>query len=118
TLLRALPAMAGTIRSLRFDRDRLAATAAGGFALATDLAEELVRRGVPFRTAHERVGRVVAACEERGSDLDGLGASVLAGLLPELEGADVAALLSPARAVERRAAVSGPAPVRVRAQVA
>jgi argininosuccinate lyase len=57
TLTVVLPAMTGMVASLRFDRGRLAAASAGGFALATDLAEELVRRGVAFREAHEVVGR-------------------------------------------------------------
>ncbi|MDP8977270.1 MAG: argininosuccinate lyase, partial [Actinomycetota bacterium] len=62
TLELALPAVAGMIGSLRFDRERLAA-AAGGAALATDLAEALVAHGVAFRAAHERVGTLVADCE-------------------------------------------------------
>jgi argininosuccinate lyase len=65
TLSLALPAMTGTVRSLVFDRERLAAAAAGGHALATDFAEALVRAGVPFRQAHERVGRAVAEAERR-----------------------------------------------------
>jgi argininosuccinate lyase len=118
TLGLVLPAMAGTVRSLRFDRERLAATAAGGFAMATDLAEELVRRGVPFRDAHEQVGALVAACEQRGIDVTDLPAEEVRLALPGLGDADVAALLDPAAAVARRDAVLGPAPERVRAQLA
>jgi argininosuccinate lyase len=59
TLLLVLPAMAGLIGTLRFNEKRIAAGAAAGFALATDLAELLVRRGVPFREAHEVVGHLV-----------------------------------------------------------
>ena len=113
-----LPAVAGTVDSLTFDRERLASTAAGGFALATDVAEELVRRGVPFRTAHERVGEVVAACEADGVDLTDLDSDRLAELLPELGDVDPAALTDVAAAVARRAATLGPAPAAVRAQLA
>ncbi|HEY8339050.1 MAG TPA: argininosuccinate lyase, partial [Egibacteraceae bacterium] len=117
TLSLALPAVAGTVRSLTFDRARLAGTAAGGFALATDLAEELVRRGVPFRTAHERVGALVADCERRGIDITDLDRGELVTALPELADAP-ADLLDPAAAVARRDASLGPAPERVREQLA
>ncbi len=118
TLALALPAMAGTVASLSFDRERLASTAGGGFALATDVAEELVRRGVAFRTAHERVGEAVAACEADGLDLTDLDGARLVALLPELGDADVDALTDAAAAVARRAATLGPAPAAVRAQLA
>ena len=117
TLSLALPAIAGTVRSLRFDRERLAGTAAGGFALATDLAEELVRRGVPFRSAHERVGALVADCERRGVDVTDLDRAALVAALPELADAP-GDLLDPAAAVARRDASLGPAPERVRVQLA
>ena len=118
TLLLALPAMTGTVASLTFDRERLASTAGGGFALATDVAEELVRRGVPFRTAHEQVGAVVADCEERGIDITDLEPGALAQALPDLGDADVEALLSVEGAVARRDGSLGPAPDRVREQLA
>src|SRR6476659_4185200 len=69
TLLLVLPALAGTVASMRVDADRLAASAPQGFSLATDVAELLVRRGVPFREAHEAVGRLVARCQALGVDL-------------------------------------------------
>ena len=70
TLLLVLPAVSGMIATMR-DRhvDRLAATAADGFALATDVAEHLVRRGVPFREAHEAVGHLVVWCAVHECDL-------------------------------------------------
>jgi argininosuccinate lyase len=117
TLRLSLPAMAGTVRSLVFDRERLAAAAGGGFALATDLAEELVRRGVPFREAHERVGQVVADCEARGIDVMDLTGEELASALPELADCDPAELLSVDGALRRRDASLGPAPAAVRAQL-
>lgn len=115
TLDAALPAMAGTVASLRFDRERLAATAAGGFALATDLAEELVRRGVPFRNAHELVGGLVADCERRGIDIVDLDPAAVAAAIPALADAP-ADLTDPAAAVRRRASTLGPAPEQVREQ--
>jgi len=117
TLELVLPAMAGTVASLVVDAERLRSTAAGGFALATDVAEALVQRGVPFRSAHERVGVLVSRCEAAGHDLDGLDRAELLAVLPELAdtGPD---LLDPAAAVVRRSSASGPSPDAVRARVA
>src|SRR5450759_590946 len=70
TLLLVLPAMAGLIATLRVNADRLAAAAPQGFALATDVAEYLVRQGVPFREAHEAVGHLVVWCVVNGCELD------------------------------------------------
>ncbi len=115
TLALTLPALAGTVRSLQFDRERLAATAGRGFALATDVAEELVRRGMPFRQAHEAVGRVVAECEAQGIDIADLDATALTTAVPEL-GGDFE--VSVHAALARRDASLGPAPARVREQLA
>jgi argininosuccinate lyase len=116
TLRLVLPAITGTVASLTFDRDRLAAASVGGFALATDLAEELVTRGVPFREAHEVVGEVVKLAEDRGVDLDGLDPAELATLHPALD-ADVAARFDPQQAIDRRDSVNGTATASVRAQL-
>ncbi|MGH3665935.1 MAG: argininosuccinate lyase [Egibacteraceae bacterium] len=118
TLVVALPAVAGMVRSLTFDRDRLADTAATGFALATDLAEELVRAGTPFRRAHEQVGRLVADCEQLGIDLADLSAEELADALPGADGAALVGRLTAEQAVARRDTSLGPAPERVVEQLA
>jgi len=117
TLELVLPAITGTVASLAFDRDRLAAASVGGFALATDLAEELVTRGVPFRDAHEIVGEVVKLAEDRGVDLDGLDPAELASVHPALD-AEVAARFDPQQAIDRRDGVNGTALRSVRAQLA
>ena len=66
TLEVLLPAFAGMVATLRFDTERMAQLAPQGFSLATDVAEWLVKRGVPFRDAHEISGALVKLCEERG----------------------------------------------------
>jgi argininosuccinate lyase len=116
TLRLVLPAITGTVASLTFDRGRLAAASVGGFALATDLAEELVTRGVPFRDAHELVGEVVKLAESRDVDLDGLDPDELASLHPALD-AEVAARFDPQQAIDRRDGVNGTATASVRAQL-
>ncbi len=84
TLLVLLPAVTGMIATMRIDVDRLAAAAPEGFALATDVAEDLVRRGVPFREAHEAVGRLVAWCAQHNCDLHDVDDAQLAELSPHL----------------------------------
>ena len=116
TLRLVLPAITGTVASLTFDRDRLAEASVGGFALATDLAEELVTRGVPFRDAHEIVGAVVKHAEERGVDLDGLDPAELAAIHPALD-AEVAARFDAQQAIDRRDGVNGTATTSVQAQL-
>jgi argininosuccinate lyase len=118
TLGVALPALRGAVASLVFDTDGLRVKAAGGFALATDLAEALVGAGVPFREAHERVGRFVAECERAARTLEG-DPDELRRAFPELDdGSDaIVSLLAPHRAVERRGSVVGPAPTSVRDQL-
>jgi argininosuccinate lyase len=72
TLRDSLEVMTGCLATLGVERDRMAEAAADPMLLATDLAEVLVREGVPFREAHEAVGRIVAHCESTGDDLRAL----------------------------------------------
>jgi argininosuccinate lyase len=72
TLRDSLEVMGGAIATLRVNRERMAAAAGDSMLLATDLAEALVRAGVPFREAHEAVGRVVAHCVKKAVDLRSL----------------------------------------------
>ncbi len=116
TLRLAVPALTGAIASLTFDRDRLEAAASGGSALATDLAEELVRRGVAFREAHDVVGRLVRAAERRGLELGDLDAEEISGAHAVLD-RSVVELLEPRSAVERRSSRLGTASSSVAAQL-
>jgi argininosuccinate lyase len=117
TLLLLLPAVAGMVATMRIDVDRLAATAADGFALATDVAEHLVRQGVPFRDAHEAVGHLVVWCAVHECDLADVSDEDLAGISPHLT-PDVRSVLSVAGALSSRSAPGGTAPARVREQLA
>ncbi|MDR2895512.1 MAG: argininosuccinate lyase, partial [Propionibacteriaceae bacterium] len=79
-----LPAMTGLVATLQFDRERMRAMSSGGFALATDMADWLVRQHVPFAQAHEIAGEAVRYCEQRGLALDELSDDDLASISPEL----------------------------------
>ncbi|HLN78776.1 MAG TPA: argininosuccinate lyase [Nocardioidaceae bacterium] len=84
TLEVLLPAYTGMVATLRFRTDRMAELAPQGFSLATDVAEWLVREGVPFRVAHEVAGACVRRCEELGCDLDDLTDEQFAEISPHL----------------------------------
>ena len=111
-----LPAMAGLVATLVFDVDRMAALAPVGYTLATDIAEWLVRRGVPFRVAHETAGAAVRAAEGRGVGLDELSDGELAAISAELS-PEVRQVLTVDGSVASRNAHGGTAPERVGAQL-
>jgi argininosuccinate lyase len=117
TLLLVLPAMTGCVATLRFDVDRMSASAPQGFALATDIAEWLVRQGVPFREAHEVAGGCVRRAEARGIELWDLSDDEMRQISDHLTPA-VRGVLSVRGALESRSALGGTAPVRVREQLA
>ena len=116
-ILLVLPAVTGMIATLRFDTVRISLSAPQGFALATDIAEWLVRRGVAFRDAHEIAGACVREAEERGVELWDLEDETLAGIAAELT-PSVRDVLSLEGSVSSRASFGGTAPVRVREQLA
>jgi argininosuccinate lyase len=110
-----LPAFTGMIATLRFDTRRMAQLAPAGFSLATDVAEWLVRRGVPFRVAHEVAGACVRACEARGIDLQDLTDDDLAAISPHL-GPAVREVLDVEGSLASRDGRGGTAPARVSEQ--
>ncbi len=116
-LLLVLPAMTGLVATMTVDTDRLTAAAPEGFALATDVAEWLVRRGVPFREAHEVAGDLVRHCEQRGVELTDLADDELAAVDPRLT-PDVRAVLDVPGALRARSSYGGTAPDRVAEQLA
>ena len=115
TLLLVMPAMAGMIASMTLNYDRMESQAAKGFSLATDVADFLVEQGVPFRDAHEIVGRLVAHCESQGLELHEVSdedlASVTSHLTPALR-----SVMSAEASVARKAGVGGTAPAQVARQ--
>ena len=116
TLTLVLPAMAGMIRTMRVDVDRLAAQSTEGFTLATEVADWLSRRGVPFSEAHEITGALVRLCEDRGMELQDLADADFAAIDARLE-PSIRACLTPEAAVAARTGVGGTAPARVAEQL-
>ena len=116
TLAVLLPAFAGMIRTLVFHTERLESLAPQGFALATDIAEWLVRQGVPFRVAHESAGACVRTCEQRGIELWELTDADLAAVSEHLT-PGVREVLSVGGSLASRDGRGGTAPARVREQL-
>jgi argininosuccinate lyase len=111
-----LPAMAGLVASLTFNVERMAALAPAGYTLATDMAEWLVRQGVPFRAAHEAAGAAVRTAEQRGVGLEELTDEDLAAIQPALTG-EVRKVLTVEGSVSSRDARGGTAPIQVGKQL-
>jgi argininosuccinate lyase len=116
TLEVLLPAFSGMVATLTFNTDRLESLAPQGFSLATDIAEWLVRQGVPFRVAHEVAGACVRECEARGIELWDLGDADFARISEHLT-PDVRSVLSVPGSLASRDAVGGTAPRRVAEQL-
>jgi len=116
TLQLTLPALTGCIRTLAFDVERLMAAAPAGHSLATEIADELARSGVPFAQAHEISGRLVAAAEARGVSLSALSAEECEAISPLLSPA-VMAVATVETALARRTVPGGTAPQRVAEQL-
>jgi argininosuccinate lyase len=113
----SLEITARMIPAITFDRERMRAALRDGFATATELADHLVTRGVPFRDAHEVVGRIVAACIREGKVLEDLSLDDLRRYHASF-GDDAREWIEPERAVERRDLAGGPAKNRVLAAIA
>lgn len=112
TLEVLLPAVSGMIATLTFHPERLEELAPQGFSLATDIAEWLVREGVPFRVAHEVAGACVRRCEERGIGLEDLSDEDLSEISEHLH-AGVRSVLTVRGSLASRNAYGGTAPSRV-----
>jgi argininosuccinate lyase len=111
-----LPAMTGLVRTMRVNVERLRQQSTEGFTLATEVADWLSRRGVPFAEAHEITGALVRRCEDRGIDLPAVTDEDLAAVDPRLT-ADIRRCLTPEAAVAARTGFGGTAPAEVTGQL-
>ncbi|GLG01180.1 argininosuccinate lyase [Alicyclobacillus hesperidum subsp. aegles] len=117
TVLPALELLAGSIQTMRIKRDRLARAFASDFSNATDLADYLVRLGLPFREAHAVVGQLVSDAIGKGTNLAGLALTDMQARCPLIR-EDVYDVLPERAVIEARASRGGTAPSAVRLQLA
>jgi len=116
SLVTVLPALAGMVETVTFNVERMAEVAPQGFSLATDVAEWLVCRNVPFREAHEITGALVQFCEANNLELDEPSDADYTSISEHLTG-EVRTVLTIAGSVESRTGRGGTAPVRVAEQL-
>jgi argininosuccinate lyase len=117
TTCQALEVAAGVVRTLRVHTERMKAATAQGFLTATDLADELVRRGVPFAEAHEQVGRLVRHCADRQITFAELASPEAQQFIPAWDAKLRAVAISPEKAIRRRNVIGGTAPAQVSRQL-
>ena len=116
TVLHSLMLLARLLPEVRFNRERMAQAAEQGFMLATDLADYLVRKGIPFRKAHSVVGQIVQYCIQHGKELKECSLEELRGFHKSFS-SDVFACLDVMSAVNQRMSLGGTASLRVKEAV-
>jgi argininosuccinate lyase len=116
TLLTLLPPFEKTLATAGFDRERMAQSLRGDFSTATDLADHLVRGGMPFREAHHVIGRIVRQCIEHGKGLEDLDKEALEQFVPGV-GIEALRIVSVESSVSARTAAGGTAAKAVRVQI-
>jgi argininosuccinate lyase len=117
TVLGSLTICTGMIATCRFDRERMSAEAEGGFSTATELADYLARRGVPFREAHAVAGSIVRGCIERGVKLSDLSLDELRQYSSAFDD-DVAPLLAASTSIAAKQSAGSTSPASVAEQLA
>ena len=115
-LLMLLPAVTGMIATAKFKSINISKNAASDFSLATEIADYLAKRGIPFAQAHEVAGACVKYCEEKEIELDQIPIEVLGGFHPELK-AEVLGQLNVLSAVNSRNSDMGTSPKSVAASI-
>mgnify|MGYP006196252857 CR=1 FL=1 len=116
TLMLVLPAVLGMIATTDFDREKMALAAPTGFSLATEIADYLAKKRVPFAQAHEAAGQCVTLCETTGRQLHQLTDAEFIQVHPQLDGG-VRAVLTVLGALNSRTTAGGTAPILVAQQI-
>lgn len=117
TVISTLRLLARLLPEIRFRKDRLAEMASAGFTLATDLADYLVRKGVPFRKAHHAVGQIVQYCIQNSKQLEDCTVEELRSFNKAFD-SDVFPYLGMASVIDHRMSCGGTATARVKEAIA
>lgn len=115
-LLPSVRMMSAMLETAKWNTERMRSALTGDFSTATDLADYLVRKGMPFRNAHELVGQIVRTCIERGIGLEAVDLNFLRQFSPLFE-ADALSVLAPETSVRARTTFGSTAPESVKAQI-
>ena len=117
TVKLCLPVFEGMISTMTVRKDRMLNGAKGGFTNATDVADYLVKHGMPFRDAHGVAGRMVAYCIEHDTVIDALSMEEFKQFSPQIE-EDIYEVIAPETCVNQRKLIGGPAAETVEALIA
>jgi argininosuccinate lyase len=115
-LLLLLPTVTGMVESAKFINKNISTGASAGFALATEVADYLAKKGVPFAQAHKVAGRCVQYCENNGLELDQIPETELSNIHPQLS-KDLFQILNVQAAVNSRTSAMGTSPKSVEAAI-
>lgn len=116
TVEKILSVFPGMIAGMKINKDAMLSAASDPALMATDLAEELVKNGMPFRTAHHRVGALVKWCSENGKQLDGITLEEMQISIPEAIQSCLE-LFSPEKSVAKREITGATGPNQVKKQI-
>jgi len=116
TIKLSLAGMAEMLSSMTLNRDRMKKAIYSNFSTATDIADYLARKGVPFRNSHEIVGTIVKSCEEKGIDFFSMKAEDFRKFSPEFDN-DIADIVNPETSVERKLSAGGTSKKEILAQI-
>jgi len=111
-----LPVFTKMLSTMRVNKERMNEGAKGGFTNATDIADYLVKKGVPFRSSHEIVGKMVARAVETKRDLDEFTLSEMQEFSPLIE-SDIYHAIDIVTCVEKRNIIGGPAKEQVEKEI-
>ncbi len=117
TVKDCLTLFTGMLHTMKFKKDRMAASAVNGFTNATDAADYLVNKGVPFRDAHGIIGRLVLYCIEKDTSIDALSLTEFQAVSDKFE-EDIYTAVSLKTCVEKRLTVGAPGPEAMRRVIA
>jgi argininosuccinate lyase len=116
TLKACLTVMNELIPEIKFNLRRMSQVAGEGFSTATDIAEYLVGKGIPFREAHEITGKIVLRCIESEKDLASLTLAQLRAFSPAISN-DIFKVVDPTESVRRRSSYGGTSPSEIMKQI-
>ncbi len=116
TVKACLPVFTKMLSTMDIKSENMYKAASGGFTNATDIADYLTRKGIPFRSAHEIIGKMVLYCINNGKSISDLTMDELKGFSPKIE-ADVYSEISLEKCVSGRNLPGGPAPESVKAAI-
>jgi argininosuccinate lyase len=116
TLAGCLSVFTGMIRTMKIDAGRMAEAARTGFMNATDAADYLAKKGLPFRECHEIIGKIVLSCLEKGTAIEDLSLAELRGFSDKFD-ADIYEKITPLACINAKVSEGSTSVTRVREQL-